>query len=601
MVLVLLTGAGLYLHTLPFPMQFDDDMYLQNNPILRDSGSFLYPAHFKEFMVTGRHRGFSDDLAVNFALRPVAYLSFHINWLLGGFSTPGFRAVNVAVHCANGVLVFLLASLLLRHARGREVQPGDAPGLFIPSVAALAFVAHPLQTESVTYIVQRFTSLGAFFYLSAVAGHVLSCTSPSRRAAVAWRACAVAAVLAGMLTKEIVFTAPFAFVLADALVLGSPWRMAVKRALPALALLPLIPLIVWQSHAVLTDGSSSVGEAMRIVQFNNIEGYQFRYLITQAPVIVSYLRLLLVPIGQNVDPHVPLAASLLEARVILCALALLVIAAAPLAALARQRSSVPRTLVLFGVAWFFLTISVSSSIIPLPDLMAEHHAYLPSAGIFLALAVLLDGARAALGPARARLTMAHGLAALWVIALAVAAVRRNEAWRTELALWQDTAAKSPGKARVLGNLGVILHNSGRIEEAERHLRKAVTCGEVPMLVYSNLAHLLNLKARYAESLAVSERALSISPDSASLHFNRGVSLCNLGKLDEGRDALLRALEFSPNHADSHVALGHMYMLLRRPASARPHLDRALALGVSDERTAALHRQALAADNGPAAE
>jgi tetratricopeptide (TPR) repeat protein len=601
LLLVLITGAGLYLHTLPFPMQFDDEMYLTNNPLVQDSGSFLYPARFQEFMKTARHRGFSDDLTVNFVLRPIAYLSFHVNWLLGGFATPGFRAVNIAIHCANGVLVFLLASLLLRHSRRAGTEPDARPQIFIPAVAALAFAAHPLQIESVTYIVQRFTSMGAFLFLGALVSHLLSCTAATRRADLAWRACGVAAVLAGMLTKEIVFTAPLALVLMDVLVLGAAWKTALKRALPALALLPLIPFIVWLAHATLTDGSSTLGEAMRIVQFNTTEGYQTRYLITQVPVILSYLRLLLLPAGQNVDPHVPLASSWLEMRVILSGLALLVISALPFAAWARQRASLPRALVLFGVAWFFLTISVSSSIVPLPDLMAEHHTYLPSVGIFLALAVLLDRARAALHPAGRRFTFAHGFAALWIIALSAATVARNEAWRTELALWQDTAQKSPNKSRVLGNLAVILHNSGRSDEAEPLLRRAVTCGDVAIHVYSNLAHLLNLKQRYAESLPVSEHALKISPNSASLHFNRGISLCNLGKMDEGRAALQRAIQISPNHADSHVALGHMYMLLRQPASARPHLERALALGVRDQRIVALHQQSLSAGDEPSAE
>ncbi|MBI5773858.1 MAG: hypothetical protein HZA89_08970, partial [Verrucomicrobia bacterium] len=109
--LVVLCGFGgigllLYGHTLSFPFVFDDQMYLLNNPLLHDTRSFVFQGgDFSSFATYAERIGLPRDLSTNFILRPVAYLTFHLNYLLDGMNPRGFRAVNIALHCANAFLL----------------------------------------------------------------------------------------------------------------------------------------------------------------------------------------------------------------------------------------------------------------------------------------------------------------------------------------------------------------------------------------------------------------------------------------------------------------------------------------------------------------
>ncbi|HEY1050428.1 MAG TPA: hypothetical protein VGE39_11755, partial [Prosthecobacter sp.] len=235
--------AGLYGWTADFPMVFDDHMYMKDNMFFRDSASFSYPAHFTEFVSRPAKLGIDPDLAVNFVLRPVAYASLHLNYLMDGFRPRWFRVVNIIIHAATALLIYALLRLLLKRSpHAGALSKGSA--FFIPLTAAALFAAHPLATESVTYIIQRFTSLSALFYLLTLWLYFLSLQGSSRAGRVVLRVVAVAVLLAGMLTKECTFTAPLVAVMLDILVLGTRWRTAARRAWPLLLCLPLIPALV---------------------------------------------------------------------------------------------------------------------------------------------------------------------------------------------------------------------------------------------------------------------------------------------------------------------------------------------------------------------
>lgn len=124
--------ALLYGHTLHAPWYLDDQSAINDNPLVVNLG-----LAWRQLM----------------ALRGVAILSFALNHALSGWSLAGFHLVNILIHAACGGLVLLLL---------RRVFP-EAP--YFPLLGALLFVAHPLQTEAVTYIVQRMTSLSALFFL----------------------------------------------------------------------------------------------------------------------------------------------------------------------------------------------------------------------------------------------------------------------------------------------------------------------------------------------------------------------------------------------------------------------------------------------------
>ncbi len=586
LVALLLVGlcAGLYGWTADFPMVFDDHMYMKDNPFFKDAANFSYPTNFAEFVRRPAQMGIDPDLAVNFVMRPVAYASLHLNYLLDGFHPRWFRVVNIAIHAATAILVYaLLRLLLLRGAKLGKLPKGSAT--FIPITAALLFAAHPLATESVTYIIQRFTSLSAFFYLLTLWLHFASLQGASRWGRGLLRACAVVAVLAGMLTKESTFTAPLVAVLIDWLVHGTRLRQAALRAWPLLVCLPVIPALVIATSAVMHDGSMSLDKAVNIVNSRDTPLSHWEYIVTQFTVVAAYLGRIFWPSDLNLDPQWPLHSSLLEAPVLYSLIlhAALVVGAWWL--WRRYRKADSRFGLAFAfVLWFFVTVSVSSGLVPLPDLMADHRTYLPSIGMFVLAACLFDFARNwnwRLLPGR--LVVPVG-AALSVGALAWTTCTRNEVWRSNESLWQDTVVKSPGKYRTWGNLGAALSDAGKEEPAVNCYRKALEIEPRFQNGLLNLSNSLLRLNRPQESLNTTLQLIKVDQTSINkppVAFVLGLGLAGTGRYDEALGIFSEILRAAPNDPQVHKALGLIYAETGLHHRALDHYQQAAQLQPGD--------------------
>lgn len=572
-VVAALTGlcAVLYGWTLHFPMEFDDHVYLIDNPLFPDPASFHYPAKFVEFANRPASLGYDPDFAVNFILRPVAYGSFFLNHLIDGFNPRYYRLGNIVIHAGNAVLLYALLQVLL----GRFVRAGTlarSSAGFISLTAALLFAAHPLATESVTYIVQRFTSLAATFSLLALWLHFLSLETASRRAIVMLRAASVAAVLLAMQTKECGFTVPFLAVLLDRLILGSAWRNAIARALPLLLCTPLIPILVVLTATAQNDGWLNWERCFNIVNAKDDPFAHSHYLITQITVLAHYLRLLVWPSGLNLDPEWTTYRTLWQGPVLgsLSVLALLAGAAGWL--FRRQDRDVRLALPFAALIWFFVTVSVSSGLVPLPDLVAEHRSYFPSIGIFILTAALLDRARTGAIRFRwARILVPAG-AACSVAALSWVTCARNEVWRDEVSLWKDTVAKSPGKFRVWGNLGTAYSIAGDHERAVECYIRALRIEPRFQTGMLNLARSFVDTNRPAEALELAQRLVEINggTEHVSVALVMGVALTELRRYADAEAVYRRVLAADPWNSTANLGLGLIYHQAGYPDRALDH-------------------------------
>lgn len=575
-VLTVLVGlsAALYVWTLDFPMEFDDHVYLVENPIFPDPTSFGYPANLEEFATRPGKLGYDSDFAVNFILRPVAYASFYLNHLLDGFNPRFYRLANILIHGCNAALLYgLLQMLLVAKVEQARLTRGSA--WFISAFASLFFAAHPLATESVTYIVQRFTSMAAMFSLLALLLHVLSLQANSRRAVAITRGGSVLAALLAMQTKECSFTVPFLAVLLDRLVIGSSWRRALVRALPLLLCAPLIPFLVVLSVAALNDGWVNWESCFNIVNRKDVPFEHSHYLLTQLTVLVHYLRLLFWPSGLNLDPDWPTYRSVWQGPVL--ASSAMLSGSLLLAGWLfwRYRQQVRPALVFPGLLWFFLTVSISSGLVPLPDLAAEHRSYFPSIGVFVLAACVLDWMRT--GQRWSRWTRgavpAGAIAA--VVALSWATCLRNEVWRDSVTLWEDTAAKSPGKSRPWGNLGTAYARAG-------NQVKAIECYRRSLLIDPrNQVDLLNLANSYLASNQP-EKTLELTARLAEM--NSGVehvsvlvakagALSQLARYSEAALLYRKVLVVNPEHPAANLGLGFIFHQAGHPNRALRHYYR----------------------------
>jgi protein O-mannosyl-transferase len=574
--------AGLYLWTADFPMAFDDHTYLKDNPFFRDASNFDYLKNFNEFANRPAKIGSDPDYAVNAILRPVAYISFYLNYRWDAFNPHWFRLVNIIIHALNALLIYALVNVLLRRSTlAAHLQRGSV--LFISATAALMFAAHPLATESVTYIIQRFTSLVVLFSLLSLCLYFVSCSVKSRWAMLLLRTGSVLAVLLAMQTKEDAFVVPLLAVLLDWLVIGTRLRPAALRALPLLICMPLIPVLVFLT-ASAQHGGYDLHAAVNIVNSRDAPLNHWHYIVTELTVVAHYLRQMFWPMGMNLDPDWPVYESLWQGPVLL-ALAVLSGLLISVWALARRFRGDVRFILGFAcVVWFFMTIVVSSGLVPLPDLVAEHRSYLPSIGIVILVACLLDWLRNSslrFGVLRVGVPV---ITLLCISALSWKTCIRNNVWRTRESLWEDTVEKSPGKYRTWGNLGAAYSDAGKNEKAVHCFREALKVEPRFQNGLLNLSNSLLKLNRPKEALDTTLQLIQLNKNATTkppVAFTLGLSLAGVGRYDEAVSVFRDILHSMPDDPQTHKALGLVYYQTGLPHRALDHYEAAARIQPDD--------------------
>ena len=575
--------------------------------VLVYSNTFDAPFHFDDFpniVENARLRNLVDMWPPSGG-RYLGYLSFSLNYQLAGLRVFGFHATNLLIHLCNGALVFWLTSLTLRTPSVQAMEASPLIRRYLPLTAALLFALHPVQTQAVTFIVQRFTSLATLFYLLSVALFVRARLQPPRGpsprvASVCLYCAAIAAAAAAMSTKEIAFTLPLVVGAYELLFFGSRRRLVLLAPLAGTALLILLGLIL---------GDRSLGEALDDVTHAPGEAPIPRpaYIVTQLRVVLTYVRLLVFPAWQNLDYDFSLSRSLAEPSVVFALLVLLAIAGASVALLVRHRKTnrAEGVLIFWGVTWFFVTLSIESSVIPIRDVIFEHRMYLPLAGAAVALGAALLWGLARLRPLMSPVGMTLALAAT-AGPLGAATYVRNAVWTDPVTLWSDVAAKSPGKTRARYNLGRAYVEKGRYEDAIGEFREAIRIDPRFGEAHHNLGSALAERGQLEESVReyqaalglwssssaegldrhvaetrrslglVLERqgqleaaireyreAIRLDHSSAQARHDLGVALAALGTLDEAIGELAEAIRLQPHFPKAHENLCSVYGMKNR--------------------------------------
>ncbi|MBU9888542.1 MAG: tetratricopeptide repeat protein [Candidatus Omnitrophica bacterium] len=535
---IALAGAAIYANALRCGFQFDDGYAIVENGFLRN---IFDPAAIWSFDPP----------------RFLTYLSFATNLFFTGLNVTAFHATNILIHIANSGLVFFLVMITAQTPRLHQTTTPEASRA-IALLSALIFLCHPLQTQAVTYIVQRSASLATLFYLGTLTSYALARLMLSRP----WYLAACVMCFAGMFAKQIMFTAPLTILLYDILFFdkhAEPDRKRWPRFVPFLVSLAVIPLLTVFGglRGVQADGIPTVAGAIPHAQ----------YLMTQSNVLVTYLRLLVLPVRQMLEYDYPVVKNLLEIRALL-SLALLV--ALWVAAIRLRRR---RPLIAFGILWFFVTVSVESGLIALPHVIFEHRMYLPMAGC----AVAVSAAAWLMLRQKSRYLI---FGVLVVSALSLLTVRRNETWKDKLTLWQDNVRKAPERGSVRYSLGLAYAELGQHGDAMREFQRALDLGYAHGRVYFSRARVWEALQKKDAAIRDYETGLGLDPEFVPALNNLGTLWAEQKRFDRALLMYQRASELAPANPQILANLGTTYAQMGRNEQAALILELALRIDPS---------------------
>ena len=416
-LLIFLLGILCYVNTLHVPFQLDDVTVIAQNPLIR----ILYPLQYL----------FRYDPS-----RFLTHWTFAVNYYWGGFHVPWFHWVNILLHCGNAILLYFLVKATLRFLPFPQNQNMGKRKIF-PVFAAFIFLTHPLQTESVTYIVQRSVLLATAFYLAGLLGYI------QLRMKFHWGLyfLILAVAILGAMTKPIFITLPLTIMLYEFYFLSS-----VKRQRMALLILPYLFILILVPLGIMLFALNYFAEPFAAAKWiyatrTSMEVPRAIYFLTEWSVVTRYMGLLFFPASQNILHAVPMARYIWEgpAFLSLC----LIVSLLFCAVFVRHK----KPLFSFGILWFFILMIPESSIFPLSDVMFEHRLYL-AVGCFAL--IVLDGVAALVK--RPRRFWVLGLI---VLNLSILTYARNLAWQSPAGLLEDAIAKSPAKPQLHNALGII--------------------------------------------------------------------------------------------------------------------------------------------------
>lgn len=577
---ICVTGWTTYSGTSHIPFVLDDRPNIKDNRYV----------HLQQLGITQLYEAAFKSPLPN---RPVANLSFALNYYFSNDDVSSYHLTNTTIHLINGFLVFLLTLTLLQHHRtglsnkNRALaMPRSAPLYLAATLAALVFVTHPVQTQSVLYIVQRMATLSTMFYLVALLFYIAGRHTQSSRQRWSFWGCSILSWGLALGSKEIALTLPvtlFLYELYFCQDLRWRWlRASLRPILITLVLVSVIGLVFLGKHPV----------ELLTAAFETRDFSPLQRILTQFRVLVFYITMLVFPhpARLNLMHHINTSFSMISPFTTLFSLAILATLVSFAFVYARHYR-----LLSFCIFWFFLHLFIESSFLPLL-MIFEHRLYLPMVGV-----VLLIGNLSYRGLSqRPSYVITAGL--MLIVIFAWNSHARTLVWHDRITLWSDIADKNQHSFRVYNNRGFVLENAGQIDAAFHDYEKAVELNLKNATGYNNLGNVYQKRKNYKLALDNYAAALAIQPEYSDPHYNRGNTLARQNQFKEALEDYNQAIRLGKDSAEvyhnrgfARVQLGEISLAIkdydqaiqRNPNYVTAFNNRGIAYARSNK-----HRQAL---------
>ena len=538
---ILIWGLGwtIYSNSLHGQFQFDDMGYVARNDSIRDI------TNIKAIWNALEHPS-----------RFVGFLTFAANFHFAQGDVFLYHVTNVIIHLMVVTSLWWFVWLIFGTPAVRQ-RRGISQSLYdnrvgIAFFVALIFLVHPMATQAVSYIAQRLASLATLFYLM-----TMNCYLKGRMSSILLRRCIwflgmVIFSILGMFTKQITFTMPFMILILELYFLHNKGNSVVKiknifKPLYLIPFMGFVFIIPWIMKF----------NVMSIFSWNVKSGSHFgdmitapKYFFTQMRVVSHYIRLLFIPIGQNLDYDWTISHSFFEIKVLAGFIFLVTLFILGLRMVRRYR------LISFGIIWFFVTASIESSIIPIRHVIFEHRVYLPMVGFSIAFVTFL------FYWIKNRKCFIIVLSAL-VMIFSFLTYQRNKVWSNHFTMWSDVIKKSPGKARPYNNLAIGYLEEQRNDDAFVLLNKSLERDPGFAEALNNRGVVFKRRGQYSRAIEDFDKAIEMKGDYIDAYYNRGNAYHYGGRYKEALRDFGRVLDININFVEAYNELGIVYKKMRQ--------------------------------------
>jgi Tfp pilus assembly protein PilF len=571
---IIFTGVVLYSNILHAPFVFDDYSSILDNETIKS-----LKASFRDILNN----------------RYITEISFALNYAIGGLKPFGYHIINNFIHIINALLIYYLVILTCKTP---QTANSNLPAQFIAFSSAFVFVSHPIQIQAVTYVVQRSTSMATMFYLLSLIMYIkfrmqdtgyriqdgksnnhASCIMHHASAPITYRfisffyySVSVICAILAMKTKEIAFTLPIIIVIYEFSFFNKPlnYKFRITNLKRFLYLIPIMLtiLIIPLSMLNMKLPAETIIQNIDVLSRETTDITRTEYLFTQLRVIMTYLRLLVFPVNQNFDYRYPVYHSFLNIHVLLSCVFILTMIGIAIYLFYRSRIPIRGTqspdsrflfpnfrLISFGILWFFLTLSVESSIFPIKDVIVEHRLYLPSIGFFIGCISFID---CMINQYRLK----NILIIIIVTCLSVSTYARNTLWKDPQKLWEDVINKSPSNVRAYNEIGAIFRDEGRYAEANELFKKALKINRNYAMTYYNLGYIQYKLKNYEDALVFFQEALRFKLTNQlrmDIFNSIGTTYSEMGNDRKALNAFKEAINILPTSIIPYNNLGKQYI------------------------------------------
>lgn len=573
-IILIILPLLIYSNSFDGVFQFDDQRVILENPTIRNINDLN--------IIWETDKG-----------RFLTNLTFAFNYYLGKYNVFGYHLLNLLFHILSVISVFWLVILIFETPLIRDKIKPQGYLTIIALFTALFFGCHPVQTQAVTYIVQRYEVMASLFYILTIVFYIKSRLLNDEKKKAKFFLfffLSMLSMVLSLLCKEIGLSIPFMIVLCELLFFTPSFKGIMKKwefLLPffVLELLPFFLITRADINELKYDEMLS----------------PYLYFLNSGRAFMTYLRLLFLPFGQSLDYDFIPSAGFFHLPIIFSLLAIIFIIFAAIRLVGKN------TLYSFAIFWFFGVLSVTTSFMPIRDVINEHRMYLSvfSGGLVVSLlsfTFLKDRFK----------KFPWFIAPIIIILIfSILTYSRNFVWKTESSLWLDALRKAPNKPRVLNNAGYSLYKMGKLEEAKEYFKKSILLradyvgalnnygislrdlGEYDLAIkyfkkaaeiepfnseyYNNIGLAYMKKKDFSTAMEYFDRAIQIKEEDYFAHNNKGRILEQEGRLDKAALEYQKAYKYNPNSYEICNNLGNVYLCQKQYDTAKYYFERAISI------------------------